>query len=60
MKPVAHSVPRIKRVSASHCQVQPLPPNGKGAQYHGYSSTNTMGVLDRVHVQQQNGLSWVS
>lgn len=53
--------PESKRsFSKSHCQVQPFPANRKGAQYHGYSSTNTTDVLDQVHVQQQDGLSWVS
>lgn len=57
MKPVVHSVPSF---SKNHWQVQPFLPNRKRAQNHGYSSTNTTDVLDRVHVQQQDGLSWVS
>lgn len=62
MKPVIHSVPRIKKeFQQKSLSSTAFPMEQKtGSQCHGYSSTNTMGVLDPVHVQQQDGLSGVS
>lgn len=60
--PVIHSVPRIKKeFQQKSLSSTAFPTEQKTeAQYHGYSSTNTTDVLDQVHVQQQDGLSWVS
>lgn len=62
MKPVVHSVPRIKKEFQQKSLASTAFPTEQkiGAQYHGYSSTNTMDVLDQVPVQQQDELSWVS